>query len=107
MNTMASVATVNKDQKHQKADSKTKQADSANENSDMIDDESEDDDDFQAPESSLEVITLDQSLSFVYKKLSVGKLHKNLIAIHVQEDGDVDGDAKCSGSFLIQLHLVF
>lgn len=66
MNTMASVATVNKDQKHQKADSKTKQADSANENSDMIDDESEDDDDFQAPESSLE------------------------------EDGDVDGDAKCS-----------
>uniref|UniRef100_A0A453QGH8 START domain-containing protein n=1 Tax=Aegilops tauschii subsp. strangulata TaxID=200361 RepID=A0A453QGH8_AEGTS len=74
MNTMASVPTVRKDQKHQKADSKTKQADSANENSDMIDDESEDDDDFQAPESSLEVITLDQSYSFVYKKLSVGTL---------------------------------
>uniref|UniRef100_A0A453QGP8 Uncharacterized protein n=1 Tax=Aegilops tauschii subsp. strangulata TaxID=200361 RepID=A0A453QGP8_AEGTS len=33
MNTMASVPTVRKDQKHQKADSKTKQADSANENS--------------------------------------------------------------------------
>uniref|UniRef100_A0A453QGI4 PH domain-containing protein n=1 Tax=Aegilops tauschii subsp. strangulata TaxID=200361 RepID=A0A453QGI4_AEGTS len=66
MNTMASVPTVRKDQKHQKADSKTKQADSANENSDMIDDESEDDDDFQAPESSLE------------------------------EDGNVDSDAKGS-----------
>ena len=74
MNTMASVPTFRKDQKHQKADSKTKQADSANENSDMIDDEAEDDDDFQAPESSLEVITLDRSYSFVYKKLSVGTL---------------------------------
>ena len=55
MHTMANVASVKKDQKHQEADSKAKQVDSANENSD----ESEEDDDYQGPEASLEVVTLD------------------------------------------------